>query len=83
MNGEKFMDQARVFGAVSAIALGIFAVGREIDQPDTDGCDSTLTNPASWVFCPIIDAGRKINETVFDGLSSGLEDVPVEPKKDN
>lgn len=79
METERLFDRARVILAASMIVLGVFAVGREIDKPDPDGCDAKLTSPASWGDCLVIDTERKINETIFGGVSSELENVPVKP----
>lgn len=51
------------------------AAGTNDDNPE---CDTELTNPLSWVLCPVIELGANLTDYVFSNIVKPLlEEVPI------
>lgn len=65
----------KLAAAAAVLALAAYSADR-MAGPDPDGCDSRLTNPASLVFCPVIDGGTAMKRMIGDQLSLELKNIP-------
>lgn len=63
----------------TAVAQAAENGGGTGDSPDSNpDCDATITNPLSWIICPIIDLGANFTDAVFTTFVRPLlEDIPV------
>lgn len=51
------------------------------DDDTTADCDTKLTNPLSWILCPIVDIGSSASDYVFNSiLEPLLSDIPLDDK---
>lgn len=61
-----------------AAAAGISAVALALNHAEvnTTDCDMRISDPVSWVACPIVDVGSSIKRAVSDELSVQMRNTP-------